>query len=149
MILYKDKVIKDSYQIIINIDQLKELKRKSILISIDFWKTHKELIIKHKSNIGLEINSDQPLESVRDDFDYFKLIQFKFITFKDGRPFSLAKKLRRFYNFKNEIRASGHILPDQYVFLTRCGFNSVNIEEKSLETWLKFLKMDEGIYYQP
>tara|TARA_B100000029_G_scaffold373620_1_gene367870 strand:- start:62 stop:511 length:450 start_codon:yes stop_codon:yes gene_type:complete len=149
VILYKDKVIKDSYQIIINIDQLKELKRKSILISIDFWKTHKELIIKHKSNIGLEINSDQPLESVRDDFDYFKLIQFKFITFKDGRPFSLAKKLRRFYNFKNEIRASGHILPDQYVFLTRCGFNSVNIEEKSLETWLKFLKMDEGIYYQP
>ena len=149
MILNKDKVKKNSFKTITNAEELLRIKKKSILVPIDFWQTNKKLIKQYKFNIGIEINSDQSLDPIKDDFNYFKLIQFKFITFKDGRPFTLAKKLRKSYNFKNEIRASGNILPDQYIFLLRCGFNSVNIEEKSLETWLKFLKMDEGIYYQP
>ncbi len=149
MILNKDKVKKNSFKTITNTEELLRIKKKSILVPIDFWQTNKKLIKQYKFNIGIEINSDQSLDPIKDDFNYFKLIQFKFITFKDGRPFTLAKKLRKSYNFKNEIRASGNILPDQYIFLLRCGFNSVNIEEKSLETWLKFLKMDEGIYYQP
>ena len=149
MILYGNKVKKESFQIIRNTDELVKIKKKSILISIDFWQANKKLINQYKFNLGIEINSDQSLDSIKDDFNHFKLIQFNFVTFKDGRPFSLAKKLRRFYDFKNEIRASGSILPDQYVFLLRCGFNSVKIKEKTLETWLEFLKMDEGIYYQP
>ena len=149
MILQRDKVKKNPFQIVQNFDELVKMKKKSILITLNLWEAHKKLITKHKFNLGLEIESDQSLVSIKDDLHYFKLIQFKFITFKDGRPFSLAKKLRRSYNFKNEIRGSGHILPDQYIFLLRCGFDSVEIEEKNLETWLKFLEMDKGIYYQP
>ena len=76
------------------------------------------------------------------------IVQFNFLSFKDGRPFSIAKTLRKKFNFKKEIRASGHILPDQYIFLIRCGFDTVEIEDKDFDVWVRFFKMDEGLYYQ-
>ena len=82
------------------------------------------------------------------DIDYFSLIQFNFLTFRDGRPFTYAKLLRGQFKFLKEIRASGHVLPDQYVFLLRCGFNTVEIDEKDSEIWKRFYSMNAGIYYQ-
>ena len=64
-------------------------------------------------------------------------------------PRTLCSPLFTLYlNFKNEIRASGHILPDQYIFLIRCGFDTVEIEDKDFDVWVRFFKMDEGLYYQ-
>ena len=77
------------------------------------------------------------------------MIQINFKTFKDGRPYTFAKMLRKKHNFTGELRATGHIIPDQYIFLIRCGFDSVEIEEEHKETWLELLEMDEGLYYQP
>ena len=76
----------------------------------------KQFFKKSKIDTGIQINSDEKLDEISDDIFYFSLIQLNFISFKDGRPFSIAKKLRKKLNFKNEIRASGHILPDQYIF---------------------------------
>jgi uncharacterized protein (DUF934 family) len=49
----------------------------------------------------------------------------------------------------NQIRASGHILPDQYIFLLRCGFDAFEISEKDSKIWKDFLVHDSGLYYQP
>ena len=149
MILYEKEIKKDLFSRVSDLTELNNIKESSILISIDFWLSNKDEIINSKFNIGIEVNSDQSIELIQNDLKYFKLIQFHFASFKDGRPFSYAKKLKTLYKFSSEIRASGYVLPDQYVFLRRCGFDSINIEEKDLKTWLQFLEMDEGIYYQP
>ncbi|OUX42229.1 hypothetical protein CBE37_03360, partial [bacterium TMED277] len=106
-------------------------------------------LVKNKKAIGIKISSDQEIEFLRNDINYFNLIQFEFLSFKDGRPFTLAKKLRQEFNYVKEIRASGNILPDQYIFLKRSGFDSVEIEESSKDTWINFYNMDDGLYYQP
>ena len=36
---------------------------------------------------------------------------------------------KRCYGYTGELRATGHILPDQYVFLLRCGFDTVTVPE--------------------
>ena len=100
-------------------------------------------------NLGIQIFSDQNILSIIDDLAYFKIVEINFRHFKDGRPFTLAKELRKKYNFSNEIRASGNILPDQYVFLLRCGFNTVEIPTDQKDVWLELLDMDDGLYYQP
>ena len=83
-------------------------------------KDHKILRLKKNKIIsGIQLNSDESLDEITDDILYFSLVQFNFLSFKDGRPFSIAKTLRKKLNFKKEIRASGHILPDQYIFLIR------------------------------
>ena len=41
MILQRDKVKKNPFQIIQNVDELVEMKKKSILITLDLWEAQK------------------------------------------------------------------------------------------------------------
>ena len=148
IILSKDKVQKNEYIFLDQLGQLGSFNKKKVILTKNLWLENKQLLLKKKKKIGIQINSDESLDEITDDILNFSLIQFNFLTFKDGRPFSVAKTLRKKLNFENEIRASGHILPDQYIFLIRCGFDTVEIDAKNVEVWVRFFKMDEGLYYQ-
>ena len=66
------------------------------------------------------------------------LIVVQFPSFTDGRGFSIIRALRRHLGFNGELRASGHILPDQYAFLLQCGVDTVEIENPAhLGTWVE------------
>ncbi len=119
------------------------------LLSLYQWQEIKKQGIKKNFQLAIEINSDESSESIKDSLKKFSMIQLNFKTFKDGRPFTLVKELRIEHKFKGEIRASGHILPDQYVFLLRCGFDTVEIKKEDKEIWIELLNLDNGLYYQP
>ena len=148
IILNKDKPQKNEYIFLDELEQIKSLNKKKVILTKNLWIEKKQILKEKKINVGIQINSDESLDEITKDLQYFSLIQFNFLTFKDGRPFSIAKILRKKLNFEKEIRASGHILPDQYIFLIRCGFDTVEIEEKNINVWTRFFKMDEGLYYQ-
>lgn len=63
--------------------------------------------------------------------DRLALVVVQLPKFKDGRAFTLARTLRERYGYTGEIRATGHILPDQYQLLLRCGVTSVAIPESA------------------
>ena len=148
IILNKDKPQKNEYIFLDELEQIASLNKKKIILTKNLWIEKKQILKEKKINVGIQINSDESIDEITEDLKYFSLIQFNFLTFKDGRPFSIAKILRKKLNFEKEIRASGHILPDQYIFLMRCGFDTVEIEEKNIDVWIRFFKMDEGLYYQ-
>lgn len=52
-----------------------------------------------------------------------KLVEVNFPAFGDGRGFSSAQILRE-AGYTGELRATGDVLVDQFVFLRRCGFDS-------------------------
>ncbi len=52
-----------------------------------------------------------------------KLVEVNFPAFGDGRGFSSAQILRE-AGYAGELRATGDVLVDQFVFLRRCGFDS-------------------------
>ena len=148
IILNRDKPQKNEYIFLDELEQITSLNKKKVILTKNLWIEKKQILKEKKINVGIQINSDESLDEITKDLQYFSLIQFNFLTFKDGRPFSIAKILRKKLNFEKEIRASGHILPDQYIFLIRCGFDTVAIEEKNMDVWIRFFKMDEGLYYQ-
>ena len=148
IILNKDKPLKNEYIFLDELEQIESLNKKKVILTKNLWIEKKQILKEKKINVGIQLNSDESLDEITEDLRYFSLIQFNFLTFKDGRPFSITKILRKKLNFKKEIRASGHILPDQYIFLIRCGFDTVEIEEKNMDVWTRFFKMDEGLYYQ-
>ena len=148
IILNKDKPLKNEYIFLDELEQIESLNKKKVILTKNLWIEKKQILKEKKFNVGIQINSDESLDEITEDLQYFSLIQFNFLTFKDGRPFSITKILRKKLNFEKEIRASGHILPDQYIFLMRCGFDTVEIEEKNMDVWIRFFKMDEGLYYQ-
>ena len=148
IILNKDKPQKNEYIFLDELEQIASLYKKKIILTKNLWIEKKQIIKEKEISVGIQINSDESIDEITEDLQFFSLIQFNFLTFKDGRPFSIAKILRKKLNFEKEIRASGHILPDQYIFLMRCGFDTVEIEEKNIDVWIRFFKMDEGLYYQ-
>ena len=148
IILNKDKPQKNQYIFLDELEQIESLDKKKVILTKNLWIEKKQILKEKKISVGIQINSDESIDEVTKDLQYFSLIQFNFLTFKDGRPFSIAKILRKKLNFEKEIRASGHILPDQYIFLMRCGFDTVEVEEKNVDVWIRFFKMDEGLYYQ-
>ncbi len=56
-------------------------------------------------------------------------IVIRFPTFKDGRGFSLAARLREHAGYEGELQAAGDILPDQARHLIRVGFDAAAPDE--------------------
>ena len=79
--------------------------------------------------LGVSLPSNTRPEAVAGLLDRVSLIAIQFPVFKDGRGFTIARTLRERYGYTGEIRAVGHILPDQYVFLLRCGFTTAAIPD--------------------
>ncbi|MNE48208.1 hypothetical protein D3C81_491990 [compost metagenome] len=44
---------------------------------------------------------------------------------RDGRGFTLARRLRERQGFNGDLRAAGPLLPDQFSMLLQCGFTSL------------------------
>lgn len=67
-----------------------------------------------------------------------ELVVIEFPKFRDGRGFTVARALRGRHGFQGDIRAIGHILPDQLAALTQCGFTSiVTPPEHPPEQWVQ------------
>jgi uncharacterized protein (DUF934 family) len=77
---------------------------------------------------GVEILNTTPPESLAPLFPRLELIAVPFPAFNDGRGFSLGKRLRRL-RFAGELRAKGHVIPDQYPYARACGFDTVEISD--------------------
>lgn len=48
---------------------------------------------------------------------------------KDGRAFTQARALREYHSYTGSIRATGHVIPDQYAALLRCGVSSIAVPD--------------------
>jgi uncharacterized protein (DUF934 family) len=84
----------------------------------------------------VRLKSHQLAPEIAADLDRFGLVSLEFPKFRDGRHFSTARELRERYGYTGEIRAVGHVIPDQYLFLTRTGFSTVEVPDTSnLESW--------------
>lgn len=81
--------------------------------------------IEEARPIGVRISPGAEIDRLLAALDAVELIVIDFPSFRDGRGFSLATRLRNRHGFRGELRASGHVLPDQFAALRRCGFTTV------------------------
>ena len=98
-----------------------------VVIPLDRFAAEADALFDTTPLVGLRLTSEQALDAVGDALDRVALIEIEFLAFKDGRPFSMARRLRDQFGFDGEIRAVGDFLPDQALFLRRCGFDSVEV----------------------
>ena len=89
---------------------------------------------------ALDVESTVPAEDIVPAFERIALIRIAFPSHLDGRGFSLARHLR-LLGYRGRLRASGHILADQYAMTRRSGFDEVEIdpalaERQPEEQWL-------------
>ena len=81
--------------------------------------------------------------------DRLAVVALVFPTFRDGRAYSQARLLRERYGFSGELRATGQVLRDQFVFMLRAGFDAFEVKkEADAEAFTNTAKR-YSVFYQP
>lgn len=81
--------------------------------------------------------------------DQLALIALVFPTFRDGRAYSQARVLRERYGFRGELRATGDVLRDQFLFLARAGFDAFEVKKESDAAAFAAALARYSVVYQP
>ncbi|TCD13510.1 DUF934 domain-containing protein [Oricola cellulosilytica] len=76
--------------------------------------------------VGLAVDNSVDTETLVPFFERVSVIAIPFPSFPDGRGFSIARELRQL-GYKGTLRATGHLIADQYAHARRTGFDEVEI----------------------
>ena len=101
---------------------------------------------------GLEIPNTLRIDDLLPWLSHISLLSIRFPSFSDGRGFSLARLVRR-HGYRGLLRAQGPLIPDEFYYLTQCGFDEVLLPDASAQRqtsaqWQQALALRKGGYQQ-
>jgi uncharacterized protein (DUF934 family) len=99
-----------------------------VTVSLARFAAERDALLARKAPLGVRLKSEDRGHTIGPDARHFALIVLELPVYRDGRAFSVARLLRERYGYTGEIRATGHILPDQALFLARCGVDSIEVK---------------------
>jgi len=77
------------------------------------------------------------------------LVALVFPSFRDGRAYSQARLLRERHGYRGELRATGQVLRDQFVFMLRAGFDTFDVRKESDARAFAQVAERYSVFYQP
>jgi uncharacterized protein (DUF934 family) len=108
-----------------------------------------EEILRRDTPIGVLWPNNRRVAELAPFLERLAVVALVFPTFKDGRAYSQARLLRERYGFRGEMRATGQILRDQFLFLIRAGFDALEISKTAdVEAFAAALAR-YTVFYQP
>jgi uncharacterized protein (DUF934 family) len=99
--------------------------------------------------LGVIWPNHRPVAELAPYLDRLSLIGLVFPTFKDGRAYSQARLLRERHGFRGELRATGQVLRDQFLFMLRAGFDSFEVTKEADAAAFGESIRRYGIFFQP
>lgn len=119
------------------------------IVSLERWRAQRDSLAGRNAPLGLRLRSDQRPDEVVPDLHHFGVIAVEFPTFRDGRAYSTARRLRERFGYAGELRAVGHVLRDQWAFMRRCGFDAFEVADAdAVKAWAE-AEREIGVHYQP
>ena len=129
MQIIKDQtVVTDNWQHIAADTAMSNLPNGDIIIPLQLWNENKNELQARTEQLGVRLDSGADLNEISDHLDKFSVIALEFPAFRDGRGYSLARRLREHLGYKGEIRAVGNVLRDQVEYMSRVGINAFEID---------------------
>jgi uncharacterized protein (DUF934 family) len=94
-----------------------------------------ETLAKRPGKLGVSLANNDRAEALSTFLPRLSAIVLAFPAFSDGRAYSQARQIRDF-GYRGELRAAGNLLPDQYQFMLRVGFDAFDVGERfTLADW--------------
>ena len=72
--------------------------------------------------VGVIWPNSRDVDELAPHLAHLASVALVFPTFRDGRAYSQARLLRERYGYRGELRATGQVLRDQFLFMLRAGF---------------------------
>jgi uncharacterized protein (DUF934 family) len=93
--------------------------------------------------------NDRKIAELAPYLDWLALVALVFPNFRDGRAYSQARLLRERYHFRGELRATGQVLRDQFLFLSRAGFDAFEVTKDADAAVFAETVKRYSVFYQP
>jgi len=106
-------------------------------------------IARREAPTGVLWPNNRRVSELEPYLDQLALVALVFPSFKDGRAYSQARQLREQYNFHGELRATGNILRDQFLFLLRAGFDALEVAKDADAAVFAQAVSRYSVFYQP
>ena len=100
-----------------------------IIVPLAVWLDQRNVLPSRPGRLGVWLDGDDEPTLIAEDLKNFGVVAVYFPQFADGRGYSLGRLLRERYGWRGELRAIGDVLPDQLLYLSRCGFDAFALRE--------------------
>jgi uncharacterized protein (DUF934 family) len=84
-------------------------------------------LLRRSGRTGVIWPNNRNIAELAPYLDRVDVVALVFPKFQDGRAYSQARLLRERYGFRGELRATGQVLRDQFLFLIRAGFDAFEV----------------------
>ncbi|RYJ03804.1 MAG: DUF934 domain-containing protein [Acetobacteraceae bacterium] len=133
----------------VSVDDEAALPDGPVILSLARLRRDAVELARHNAPIGLALPPETPLAEVAPLLGLLSLIALRLPKSKDGRAFTQGRALREYHGFSGELRATGHVIPDHYAMLLRCGFGTVEVAEGTDPAVWDAARKIVDIGYQP
>ena len=108
-----------------------------------------EEILRREAPTGVLWPNNRRIAELAPYLDRLALVALAFPSFKDGRAYSQARVLREQLGFHGEMRATGNVLRDQFLFLLRAGFDAFEVVKDADAAVFAESIARYSVFYQP
>ncbi len=112
-----------------------------VIVELARWRDHASELRTRSGRCGVALRPEDDVFELEGQLDGVALVAIVFPKFTDGRGYSSARLLRDRLGFRGELRAVGHVLPDQLFYMKRVGFDAFELADgKSVDTAVQQLE---------
>ncbi len=121
----------------------------AVLVSAARFIENPQFLLEKFEKLGVIWPNNRGLDELVPFLDRLAVIALVFPTFRDGRAYSQARLLRERYGYDGELRATGQVLRDQFVFMLRAGFDALEVKKQSDADAFAVTARRYSVFYQP
>jgi uncharacterized protein (DUF934 family) len=106
-------------------------------------------MLRRPGKLGVIWPNNRNLDDLVPYLDRLAAVALVFPSFRDGRAYSQARLLRERHGYDGELRATGQVLRDQFVFMSRAGFDAFEVKKDAdADAFAETVKR-YSVFYQP
>jgi uncharacterized protein (DUF934 family) len=119
------------------------------LVSAARFLENPESLLSQTVKLGVTWPNNRDLDDLVPFLDRLAVVALVFPSFRDGRAYSQARLLRERYGYEGELRATGQVLRDQFLFMLRAGFDTLEAKKASDAEAFALTSERYSVFYQP
>jgi len=121
----------------------------AILVPAERFLADASELLTRNAPVGVIWPNSRNVSELEPYLDRLALVALVFPVFKDGRAYSQARLLRERYGYRGELRATGQVLRDQFVFYMRAGFDALDVLKPADAAAFEETARRYSVFFQP
>src|SRR5947209_20035157 len=121
----------------------------AVLISAARFLADPDALSRRLGKLGVIWPNNRNVDDLVPYLDRLAVVALVFPTFRDGRAYTQARLLRERYGYRGELRATGQVLRDQFLFMLRAGFDAFDVKKLADAEAFAGTVTRYSVFYQP